>query len=258
MTLLLGKYETHPAADLFPMMETEAIKRLAADIKEHGLRDPVVMHEDKVLDGRNRLKACDVAKVKPRFVEWFNLLDEAGDQNENPSPVEWVLSRNLHRRHLTESQRAMVAAASLPMLKEEAKERSGTRTDLRANLPTGEAGRARDKAAELASVSPRSVAHAAKVVEKAIPELADAVRSGEVAVSTAAAIADEPEEVQRELVAEGPKAIREVASAKRKEKLTPVERFVLRVRCIADDSAKTAEQMRADLRSALEALDSAQ
>jgi len=60
---------------------------------DYGIRSSVTTA--KFLDGRNRLAACRIAKVKPRFVEW----DGTG------SPLQWVISENLIRRHLTSSQR---------------------------------------------------------------------------------------------------------------------------------------------------------
>jgi hypothetical protein len=160
------------------------------------------------------------------------------------------------------------------MLKEEAKERQRTaggdrrsEKSVPANLPEAVKGEAREKAAQSVNVSPRSIASAAKVIAHGTQELQDAVRSGDVAVSAAAEVADEPEERQRELVAEGPKAIREAAKVKRegreekakpREDLAPVESFILRVRALSAGSTRTAEHLRAELRSALGALDSAQ
>ena len=103
----------HPAAALFPLMKGPEFGLLVEDIDEHGLREPVVMHQGLVLDGRNRLRACEIAGKEPHFVEW----DGVG------SPVAFVLSRNLHRRHLNESQRAMIAAQAKAMFEEEAAER---------------------------------------------------------------------------------------------------------------------------------------
>ena len=103
----------HPAAELFPLMKGPEFGLLVEDIDEHSLREPVVMHMGLVLDGRNRLRACEIAKVEPRFVEWEGV----------GSPLAFVLSRNLHRRHLNESQRAIIAARAKAIFEEEAAER---------------------------------------------------------------------------------------------------------------------------------------
>lgn len=211
-----ARLEAHPAAELFPMMGEDELRRLTADISENGLRDPIVLLDGKVIDGRNRLAACRMAFVEPRFVEW----DGEG------SPTAWVLSKNLHRRHLTPSQQALVAAAAKAQFQVEARERMvegrNQHTSPSANLREG--SKAAKQAADLCGVSTRSVESASKVLERGVPELAEAVRSGDVAVSAAAAVADEPEERQRELVAAGPEAVREAAAAKRGPRLSAEER----------------------------------
>jgi len=202
---------SHPAAELFPFMSSEELAELAADIRTYGLLEPIVLLDGLVLDGRNRLRACAAAGVKPSFVEW----DGSGD------PALWVISKNLKRRHLSTSQRAMVAAKLLGYYAGEAKERQGRRTDLVANLPlsedsTAEPRKARDHAARDLNVSARTVEHAATVIERGIPELAAAVERGEVAVSAAAEATQLEAEDQLRVVhlveagASGAEAIREV------------------------------------------------
>ena len=84
-----------------------------ADIAAHGLVHPIVLLDGKVLDGRNRLFACQRAGVPPRFTQW---------QGEG-SPLQWAISANIRRRHLSPSQRAVLALDLLPLLEREAKER---------------------------------------------------------------------------------------------------------------------------------------
>jgi ParB-like chromosome segregation protein Spo0J len=157
--------EFHPLANIFPLVEGAEFDELVADIREHGLREPVVLFEGKVLDGRNRYRACEGAGVEPTFTVY------TGDD-----PVSYVISLNLRRRHLSESQRAMVAAR-LATLKRGDNQHS----------PIGETSQA--KAAELLNVGKRSVERAAEVRDHGAPELVSAVEQRKVSVSTAAAIA---------------------------------------------------------------------
>jgi molybdenum-dependent DNA-binding transcriptional regulator ModE len=93
----------HPAAELFQLLPDDELRAMAEDIKKKGLDQPIVLHEGKVLDGRNRLAACKLAGVEPRFVDW----DGKG------TPLDYVVSANLHRRHLTAEQRRKVIEAVL-------------------------------------------------------------------------------------------------------------------------------------------------
>lgn len=96
-------------------MSDEGLAALAENIRRNGLNQAITLIDGAILDGRNREKACEMAGVKARYVEW----EGKGKQ----SPVEWVWAQNGERRHLTASQRAAVGADMMPMLKAEARER---------------------------------------------------------------------------------------------------------------------------------------
>jgi N6-adenosine-specific RNA methylase IME4 len=132
---------------------------------------------------------------------------------------------NLRRRHLDESQRALVAARAKEMFEEEARARQeasrarrGERADARAQICAGAPRKAAGEAAKLVNVSPRSVENASRVLKHGAPELVAAVESGKVSVSAAAAVAPLPVEEQRELVAKGPKEVAAAAKAVRAKK----------------------------------------
>jgi ParB-like chromosome segregation protein Spo0J len=178
--------EAHPATDLFPLMGDEELLTLAADIGEHGLIHPVVLHEGKVLDGRNRLRACELAGVEPRYVEW---------EPNGTSPTAWVISTNLHRRHLTTGQRAALGVTLMPLLREEAKERQrqagrehGRGMDssgsMDPELSERPPARARDQAASLVDVSPASMERA-EYLAKHAPEAFEAVKEGATTLNKA-------------------------------------------------------------------------
>ncbi len=88
-------YEIHPAADIFPMMTEEEYTGLRDDIREHGQRDNGIICDGKILDGRNRYRACQEMGIEFQYYE----LEPDDD------PISYVLSVNLHRRNLTRKQR---------------------------------------------------------------------------------------------------------------------------------------------------------
>ena len=201
--------EYHELANLFPMISPTEASELAADIAANGLREPIVTYEGKILDGRNRFEACKKSGVEPVFVEY------TGDD-----PLSFVVSLNLKRRHLSESQRGMVGAriANLP----------AHRPDNSANLQTY----SRAEAAQLLNVSERTVNTAKKVEQNAAPELIKAVDSGAVSVSAAADVAELPKEQQAEIVAKGEREILEAAKRIRAVKAKePAEKSRVCIEC---------------------------
>lgn len=171
----------HPAATLFPLMDDDALKALADDIAKHGLRDPIETINGDLLDGRNRLRACELAGVTPSYVE-VALNGE--------SPIEYVVSRNLHRRHLTTAQRAALAVELLPHLEAEARERQIASLKQGNEQPvspeTDERGRSDEKAADMLGVGRTTVAYA-KAINNRAPDVIDRMRSGEIKSVAAAA-----------------------------------------------------------------------
>jgi len=157
------QYEPHEYANLFPMMADGEIAALINDMRENGYDDtaPIVIYHGKILDGRNRYKAAQIAGVTPTF-DTFDGKDALG----------FVIRHNLNRRHLNESQRAVVAGRI------ETLHHGGGRNFQDANLHL-EKEIYRKDAAEMLNVSPRTVA-TVKAVERAAPELIEKIERGEM------------------------------------------------------------------------------
>src|SRR5262245_35189562 len=101
----------HPAADLFSMMTANELKALGEDIKKNGLRESVSMFDGAVLDGRNRLAAMETAGIKlvtgNGQIEWATI---QGRNVGRVDPVAFVISKNIHRGHLTAEQKRELIA----------------------------------------------------------------------------------------------------------------------------------------------------
>lgn len=199
----------HPAAELFPMMSSGELDDLAADIKAHGQNRPIMVvgggagaeafDGGLIIDGRNRYEACRRAGVEPRLQQW----------TEGESPTAWVLSENLHRRHLTVDQRALIALEASTLFAHEAKSRQraagGDRRSAHApdRLPPRGGKRSEERAptaaaqaAQTAGVSARSVERARRV-QASQPEILSRVRDGSMTLKQA-----EKAVVQRERMKE--------------------------------------------------------
>jgi hypothetical protein len=158
----------HPIANIFPMMGEKELQELTDDIRQNGLHEPIVLYEDKILDGRNRFLACQQAW--PPYSP-----DKKFEHYEGEDPLGYVLSLNLHRRHLTASQRAALAAEIADM-------ESGARTDLEPSAKLREVSQT--EAAEKLDVSERYVQEAKKI-QRESPEHFDQVKSGELSLQQA-------------------------------------------------------------------------
>lgn len=98
---MITTYQAHELALVFPPMTEPEFAAFKEDIREHGQREPITLYEGKILDGLHRYRACQELGLEPRVVRFEG----------NPrAAAQLVLGRNFHRRHLTTSQRAMVAA----------------------------------------------------------------------------------------------------------------------------------------------------
>jgi hypothetical protein len=98
------KLEPHPLSAIFPPISDEDFGKLAADINLNGLHQAIVRYQGKILDGNNRYRACELVKIAPKFADFNG--DDAQARN-------YVISANIHRRHLSPDQRREIIATLL-------------------------------------------------------------------------------------------------------------------------------------------------
>ena len=177
--VFLNALEPHPAAEFFPTLDSEAFAAFKADIAANGLLEPIWLCEGKVLDGRNRLRACLELGITPSFREY------TGD-----SPIAFAWSLNAERRHLSNGQRSAIGAEMLPALEAEAHARRvatlkrGQEIPVRSELDEREDGRASIHAARIVGASATNIGYA-KAIRERDPETFARVKSGELNVATA-------------------------------------------------------------------------
>ncbi len=223
-------YEFHRFADIFPLIEGDDFAALVADVRANGIHQQIDIYQGKILDGRNRYRAAEAAGIElvARDFRYFRP-ELHGD------PLDYVMSQNLRRRHLNESQRAMAGARLATM-------RQGERVDLAAARQssthaspivedTGDATRnletsgfvkpgprpanlpviSQPAAAKTLSISERALRAARRVQENGVPELGRAVDRGRLAVSVAEKAARMAPDIQRKIAAEAEEGRPEVA-----------------------------------------------
>jgi ParB-like chromosome segregation protein Spo0J len=192
-------YEDHPLAAIFPLDDGEPLDQLADDIRGNGLREPIVLFEGKILDGRRRYRACLRSGTPPVFFEF-----------EGSDPAAFVLSKNIHRRNLEKGQRAAIAAELLVAIEKEARERKDTtngstrdnegrfseKPEVEKIPPTEETEEAntqaaaserqksRDIAGTALDVNPHYVSDAKAIMENA-PDLHEQLKQGKITMSQA-------------------------------------------------------------------------
>lgn len=157
-------FKIHPAAELVPMMGPEELKDLADSLARHGQKIPIILLRGKVIDGRNRIAACEIAGIEPKTLEW---------PEDDVEPADLVDALNDKRRHLTPSQRAAFAGDMAEFI------RKATRS------PAPGRVKATEQAAAAKGASVRSVERYA-AVKRASPELAKKIREGDVTLKQAA------------------------------------------------------------------------
>lgn len=198
----------HAATSIFPAMGEAEYQELKADIAKNGLRQPILVYRNQVIDGRERLRACNELGIPPQY--------KTVDVTEK-TVAEYIVSMNLKRRHLNDSQRAMVANSLAKLGKGKQANTAHAVTQAQAS--------------KMLNVSVDSIQRARIVETEGIPELIQAVENGKLDVTNASSIArlDESKqaivlEMDDKEILKMAKQIRKTAmSDRRKKRLDAIE-----------------------------------
>jgi len=162
-------YQPHPYANIFPMMSEAEKANLIRSMQEDGYDStmPIVLHEGLILDGRNRYEAAQAAGIEPVFTTY-----------EGIDPLAFVIRHNLHRRHLNETQRGIVASKLATM------EQGGDGRNQHEGSANLRKAVTQSEAAQMLNVSERTI-QTIKAVEREAPDLVSLMESGQLKASAA-------------------------------------------------------------------------
>ena len=82
----------HPLAEKFRLLKGEEFEKLAEDIRSNGLREPIVLYEGKILDGRNRYRACQEGKVDIKMRKFDRILIKPSHYDDDGYIIQWMRS----------------------------------------------------------------------------------------------------------------------------------------------------------------------
>jgi ParB family chromosome partitioning protein len=170
------EWSFHPFAELLPLVEGKQFEELVVSIDQNGLLTPIVLFGGRILDGRNRFRALERLGRKP--IIGVDTQNFTGDEEE---ALRLVVGLNVQRRHLSASQRAMIAA------------------DI-ATLRQGERGaNSLQQVSEQLNVSDFLIKAARKLKNKVAPHILSMVQDGSISLSCANAVAGLPQTQQQGL-----------------------------------------------------------
>ncbi len=181
------EYEFHETANAFPYISGDSFESLKEDIRINGILESIVLYDGKIIDGRNRY----------RIAKELGLEDIPFKNYEGDDPVGFVQSMNLHRRQLSPSQKAAAAAFLADF-------RQGKHDD-------EDEYQSQEAIAKMLGISKRMVVEATSLKKNGDTDLIERVRTGEISLHNATAIARLNPEDQKSIVGEGNQRAKEVA-----------------------------------------------
>jgi ParB-like chromosome segregation protein Spo0J len=209
------------------MMSNLEFEALKEDIKTHGQLEPILYWKEMLVDGRNRLKACEELGIEAREVE---LTDET-------DPVDYVISHNLHRRNMSETQRAIVGAKLATF-------RNGANQHSRREGPEiSGPSFTTEEASKLLNVSESSIEKAKRVINEGSATIVKLVELDKIKVSAAEKfIKATPDKKQQEQIAkQGAEAVKEANKSQPKKQQQPKTQVIAVVESLVWEDVPDSE-----------------
>jgi hypothetical protein len=164
------KIDRHPLSAAFPDMSREEYSELLDSVREIGIQNPIVLFEDKIIDGWHRYRASVELDIECPAI----------DLSEEINPVLFVIAQNVSRRSLSASQRA------LAIVTVNAWRRSGMKNKGALQEPPTKSN---EELSDLSKTSKATIKRAKQVISDAVTEVIEAVQSGEIGIVKASEIA---------------------------------------------------------------------
>ncbi len=224
---MIGGYRVHPAANVFPLIEGDDFSDLCESIRMHGVQHPAVVRGNELLDGRNRMRACEALKSQGwsgscPLVEW---------KDDGRNVAEWIWDTNALRRHMDDDGIAMASSAIWPLI---AKENEARREASKFTSEKAKAARATVNTKSCLPLKKDNKAiHARSTVGQVAAKAGTSMHKARQAIAVQKAIesGELPPETAKEVMA-GKKKLRDVAPKPAKKDAPPKHRSM---KAIIDD-----------------------
>lgn len=177
----------HPLCLSSTDIPTDEFERLKLDIQERGQRQPILIWDDQVIDGRHRLRACEEIGRHPDFQDVTLLVVES----DLPA---YVRSLNDHRRHETPAQR-IESAMRIEGKPIESMAQEGH------SVPPEQ--KTAPEIAREAEVSQTTVKEFKRVKRNAAPAIQKAMMEGQISIKKASTLSKLPKVEQQRLAKAG-------------------------------------------------------
>jgi len=218
---VIGEYTVHPAAAVFPLIEGDEFDELCDSIRSHGVQHPAVVRGTELLDGRNRMRACERLKAEG----WAGSCPTVEWKDDGRNVAEWIWDTNAIRRHMDDDGIVMASSAIWPLI---AKENEARKAATRFTGSKPGPGRGK-KTVTTKSCEPFTRDHKADHARSTVGQVAAKAGTSmhkarqAVAVQKAIDAGELPPETAKEVMA-GTKKLRDVAPKPKRKKREPKQR----------------------------------